>query len=95
MKNPFLLASAILSTTYPAAVAGELVGVLPLGVINFPTFIGFFTASGVLALALCDYARKGPAYDASQLTRRPSQGALPTYPAALRGAAWVHHTVSS
>jgi len=95
MKNPFPLASAILSTTYPAAIAAELLGVLPSSVINFPTFIGFFTVSGVLAVAFSEYSRKAPSYDAPRLKRQQPQSAKRTQPAVPPGAAWSHHTVSA
>jgi hypothetical protein len=95
MKNPFPLASAIAFTSYPAAVAAELVGVLPSSVVNFPTFVAFIAVSGVLALVVTDYSPKGPAYDARKVRQRQPRASSRRRSNAPRGAAWVHRTVSS
>jgi hypothetical protein len=71
-----------------------VMGLVPATVMSFPTFIGFFTASSVLAIAFSDYSRKAPSYDACGQESRNPQAAKRTAPSTLHGAGWVHHTMS-
>ena len=94
MKNPFVPATLIVTVGYPSALAAEIAGVLPSGVLSFPAFIGFFTASSVLAIACWDYARK-PAGDAPRSRKAETQPAAAAPPAPAGDTAWVHQTLSA
>ena len=94
MKNPFVLATVIVTVGYPSALAAEIAGVLPSSVLSFPTFIGCFTASSVLAIAFGDYARK-PSGDAPRTRKSAPRPAVAAPPAPAGDTAWVHHTLSA
>jgi hypothetical protein len=91
---PFVLATLIVTVSYPSALAAEIAGVLPSGVLSFPAFIGFFTASAVLAIACWDYARK-PAGHAPRSRKVAPQPAVAAPPAPASDTAWVHQTLSA
>ncbi|MBI4625669.1 MAG: hypothetical protein HY736_20925 [Verrucomicrobia bacterium] len=94
MKNPFVPATLIVTVGYPAALAAEIAGVLPSSGLSFSAFIGFFTASSVLAIACRDYARK-PAGDAPRSRKAATQPAVAAPPAPASDTAWVHQTLSA
>ncbi|MBI4625662.1 MAG: hypothetical protein HY736_20890 [Verrucomicrobia bacterium] len=94
MKNPFVSATLIVTVGYPAALAAELAGVLPSSGLSFSAFIGFFTASSVLAIACRDYAWK-PAGDAPRARKAGTRPAVAAPPAPAGPTAWVHPTLSA
>ena len=66
MKNAFAISSLILTVGYSAALAAEMIGVVPFRAPSFSTFIGVYVATSFLTLAFGDYfpeatARSNPA----------------------------------
>jgi hypothetical protein len=92
MKTAFCLASVLVTAAPPAALVA---GVFPSAALTLPVVVGFLAASGVLALAVCDYAR----LSAPRLPRlrQPTLRVRPAGKTASAGAAntWAYRTASA
>jgi hypothetical protein len=71
MKKYLVLTAVVLSLGYAVAVVVRFLGLTSINVFDVSVLIGGGTASGLVALALCDYARK-PRFRARQSRGRPA-----------------------
>ena len=84
------VASLLLVITYPAALVGAAVGVLPAAVMSLPAFVGFFAAACMVLIVVHDYSRPPASYGQKRRTVPSIRPVRPAPP----GAAWIYRTVS-
>ena len=71
MKKPQLPARFVFVCGYTAAIAAQIAGLISFNTLGFPALVGGLICSGLIGLALSDYARK-PRFR----VRRPDQAAV-------------------
>ena len=93
MKNVFALACLLPAVAFALVLAAQFAGRFRFDVMNLPVILGWFTASGVLALAVADFRRR-PTYDAPA---RPDPAKVETNvrPGAGTFATWGYKTLSA
>ena len=94
MRNVFPVATLVLLLALPVAILAEIVGVLPAGFVDIPTFITVYVTIGMLGmLSVEEY--QTPTRSRRRKSARSEQPATSSRPEAVLHTTWIHQTASS